>query len=385
VHAPIVRDGPRRPICFRGALRYADFDPGFGGHTLTVRVRRQFLVFAVALVSIAAVPAETARAVAPIKATTKPEGSAFVQAGIIKNDAPDPAAKLFGTKYYVYTTGTEWGNHIGILRSNSPNTGYKTITGQPFGSSAFPSIHWTQPIRPWQVAGRTQAPGVFQWAGKYVMYYAAKTNSSAGHGGRYCISVATSSSPAGPFVDNTTQPFLCMDSECGVIDPQPWSYSGKAFLYFKSYDDDCHTAQDSKIWVVRLTASGLGFATAPKAIINQKYLPSNTQTVENPQMFMVGSEFVLLYSRGNWDSAGYSQSYSVCNGPLGPCGGQRNTIRGSYCGTVKCVRGPGGGTVVRGLNGTLWLVYHGWQGPGNCTSYAVAGCLRKLFVTRLNV
>src|SRR4051812_41057829 len=68
-------------------------------------------------------------------------------------DAPDPHTIRVGSTYYTYTTGTTWGNHIGILKSSSPNTGFHTITGHPWGSSALPSVHWSPAPASWKVAG----------------------------------------------------------------------------------------------------------------------------------------------------------------------------------------------------------------------------------------
>src|SRR5258705_5198283 len=56
------------------------------------------------------------------------------------HDGPDPQILKVGSTYYAYTTGTTWGNHIGVLKSSSPNTGFTTITGQPYGSSALPNV-----------------------------------------------------------------------------------------------------------------------------------------------------------------------------------------------------------------------------------------------------
>src|SRR4051812_23710363 len=58
---------------------------------------------------------------------------------IRQTDAPDPDVLRVGSIYYAYTTGTSWGNHIGILTSSHPNSAWRTITNTQFGSSAFPS------------------------------------------------------------------------------------------------------------------------------------------------------------------------------------------------------------------------------------------------------
>ena len=200
------------------------------------RMRRILVVSALVLGGSALVPASPSYAIGPVAVVSPPSSPAFAPAWAhtaSDADAPDPDVVRFGSTYYAYTTGTTWGNHIGILRSSSPNFGFHTINGQQYGSSAFPSIPAHQSVRPWQINSTQHAPGVFFRGGKYVMYYGAQTVS--GHGGHYCLSVATSSSPAGPFVDRTNIPWLCMDAQGGAIDPSPFvDPGGNAWLYFKT-------------------------------------------------------------------------------------------------------------------------------------------------------
>ncbi|HEY5011797.1 MAG TPA: hypothetical protein VIK61_03710, partial [Acidimicrobiia bacterium] len=109
---------------------------------------------------------------------SRPSAPAFQPAwapNVRESDAPDPAVVRFGSTYYAYTTGTSWGNHIGVLTSTQPNAGWDTLNQGRFGSSAFPSIPPGTSVRPWQVNGSQHAPGVFFVAGRYVMFYTAQT------------------------------------------------------------------------------------------------------------------------------------------------------------------------------------------------------------------
>jgi ribosomal protein L24E len=296
----------------------------------------------------------------------------------LDQDAPDPHVVRFGSTYYAYTTGTMWGNHIGILRSTRPASGFETITGTKFGSSAFPSIPFNVPLRPWQTL-ETHAPAVFRRAGKYVMFYAAQT--SSGHGGHYCLSVATADHPAGPFTDTSSGPLLCDDAEGGVIDPAPFvDPSGNAWLHYKTYDDVNHSAQPSKIFVVRLSADGRSLGGLPRKVLDQSAMSSPYETVENPQMLVASGVYFLLYSRGDWNTAQYRQGFAVCAGPAGPCTeGSPTSILSSY----GAVAGPGGGTVFRDGNGGTWLAYQGWNGSPGCAGYSGTTCARKLYVARI--
>jgi len=339
---------------------------------------RWVVAIVLACAVLAGAPGRDARALGPVLVLTRPSTPAFAPSWAntaIKQDAPDPDVVRFGTTYFAYTTGTVWGNHIGVLRSSSPNRGYNTITGNSFGSSAFPAgqvVHW-------QVANTQHAPGVFQASpGHYVMYYDAQT--AAGHGGRYCLSVATATNPAGPFVDRTTSPWLCRDADCGTIDPSPLASGGQKWLYFKTYDDACRSTQPAQIFAVHLSADGLTPIGAPVLVLSQRNLSSPFETVENPQMIQVGSAFMLQFSRGQWNSSSYRVGYAVCASVIGPC-----TEAGALLTSYGNVLGPGGSTVFSDATGRSWLAYQGWNGAPGCTAYNGTSCARKLYVASLQL
>ncbi|MCU1458133.1 MAG: glycoside hydrolase, partial [Actinomycetia bacterium] len=351
---------------------------------MSIAVIRRTCVVAVVVLAGLVVPPGSSAFAEPLAAVPSPSPSpAFAPSWAhtaLDADAPDPDVVRFGSTYYAYTTGTTWGNHVGVLTSTSPNGGWRTLTNGSTGSSAFPSIPAGASIQSWQVNNTQHAPGVFFWGGQYVMYYAAQTVS--GHGGHYCLSVATASSPAGPFTDRSNGPWLCMDAQGGAIDPSPFvDPAGHAWLYFKTYDDINQSSQPSQVFAVPLSADGLGYG-APVSVLNQSSLSSPFETVENPQMVGGNGTFVLLYSRGQWNSSNYRMGYASCSGPTGPCGeGQPASILSSY----GNVRGPGGGTAFDDGQGGWWLAYQGWQGASGCTTYSGTSCARQLFVAPMQL
>jgi hypothetical protein len=331
--------------------------------------------------SLAVIGASPASALGPIAVTSHPQTPAFSPSWPHTTpdlNAADPDVVRFGSTYFAYTTGTTWGNHIGILRSNFPDHGFGTITGNQFGSSAFPSVPAGQSVRPWQVNSTQNAPGVFKVGARYIMYYTAQAVS--GHNGHYCLSRATASKPSGPFVDNSSGPWLCMDALGGVIDPSPYiDNAGRPWLVFKTYDLVEHGSEPSQIFVIRLSPDGLSPAGAPISILNQNTLSSPFETAENPQMLFVGGQYVLLFSRGGWATSSYRQGLATCNGPVGPCHESQAAFLTSY----GRVLGPGGGSIFADPSGRRWIAYQGWNGAPGCTGDS-ASCARKLYVASVS-
>ncbi|MGH9078973.1 MAG: hypothetical protein ACRDYE_02635, partial [Acidimicrobiales bacterium] len=53
-------------------------------------------------------------------------------------DAPDPDIVYSVGTYYAFTTGTKLGNHIQVLTSSSPSSGWGSYNGLSSKSSALP-------------------------------------------------------------------------------------------------------------------------------------------------------------------------------------------------------------------------------------------------------
>ena len=171
------------------------------------------------------------------------------------DDGPDPHIARFGHQWYAYTTGTTWGNNIGVLVSDRPDGGWRTTTGQTWGSTALD----TSTIPGWQVPDSQWAPAVYRYGGRYVMFYAAQVQSTR----EWCLSVAVAGAPEGPFRDQTgaTGPIVCQDHLDGVIDPHPFvDADGRAWLHWKNNDgfpgNTYGVDAVSKVWAVRLSADG---------------------------------------------------------------------------------------------------------------------------------
>jgi hypothetical protein len=261
-------------------------------------------------------------------------------------DAPDPHVVRFGSTYYAYTTGTTWGNHIGVLKSSQPASGWQAL------GSALPTVP------SWQQVDTQNAPGVFFWAGRYVMYYNAKPV----FGPRRCLSVATSSTPQGPFVDNTAGPILCQDALGGAIDASPFvDTDGKAYLYWKNNDGfSPFSAAVSRVWVAPLSADGLQVAGPPQEVMAKDDSRPPGNTVDNPQMVRARGAYYLFFTGGDYLKASYAMGYAVCRTRAGPC---TRPLPGPILSSYGSVAGPGGGSVFADTAGGFWLAYHAYAAP----------------------
>ena len=290
-------------------------------------------------------------------------------AGPAWDDAgPDPSLLRVGSTWYVYTTGTRWGNNIGVLRSTRPDAGWATTTGREFGSTALGAIP------AWQVPGTQWAPGVMEWRGRYVMFFAAQMRAN----GKWCVSSAVSTSgPTGPFHDTSGGPIACQLDLGGSIDPHPFvDANGTPWLYWKNNDGS--TADVSRVWAAPLrTSDAKALAGTPREVLAKDTRVAHWQTtVDNPQMVLKGGVYYLFHTGGDWQGESYTVGYAVCAGPLGPCTTNNQPILQTYGDVV----GPGGGTVEIGTDGRWWMSYHAWT--RGCTNDACGG-VRKLYVAPL--
>ncbi|HEV2360647.1 MAG TPA: family 43 glycosylhydrolase, partial [Acidimicrobiales bacterium] len=228
----------------------------------------------------------------------------------------------------------------------------------------------------WEQTSSQTSPAVIYTGGHYVLWYDAIVN---GSGGLYCLSVATSSSPKGPFVDTSHGANFCQPSDNGSIDPTPVLLPGKGglqpWLVWKSNSGGPYGS--AEIWSQPLDAAGTAFAagTAGHVIFTQNSaLYPWEQTVEQPDFIWTGSHYYLLYAGGIWHSNGYAEGIASCSGPDGPCTrDDSNPFLRSY----GDVAGPGAASAFEGPGGSWYLAYAAWN--SSCTNYGCGGA-RRLFV-----
>jgi beta-xylosidase len=256
-------------------------------------------------------------------------------------DAPDPFILADGRGYVLYSTQVGLHN---VPVATSPDL-----------------RHWSPPsdalpqLPAWAAWGRTWAPGVTPLAGRYLLYFAAQHQAS----GRQCIGVATSTAAQGPFTPSAGDPLVCQTHLGGSIDPHPFvDHDGTPYVLWKA--DGNAIGQRSTLFAQRLTPDGLVLAGQPVPLLNSDSAWEQP-LIENPALVATGTSYLLFYSGGWWESAGYATGYATCTSPLGPC--TKATIDQPLHASAGDQAGPGGACLIKGPAGDHWLAYHAWN-PG---------------------
>lgn len=304
---------------------------------------------------------------------------------IFNGDFADPFALVDGDSVYAYATNTSGSAnaapaHIPVIAITRP-TGF---AGHYLGD-AIPTLPR------WTVSGYQWAPSV--WArpdGTFVLYYstpathplhciahpasAGCVRTTDGPNTAMCISRATSTDPAGPFVDNSSSAFICPYADGGAIDPSIFVTSnGTPWLLWKSNGDCCNLP--THIYSQQLSPDGLSVVGPPHMLIGatQRW---EGNLVEAPSMVEEGNTFWLFYSANLWGTPNYSIGIAKCASIVGPC--SKPLTRAWYKSTDSANGQGYGGTEFFRTGNLVWMVHHGLV-PGQTGNYAQ----RRLYVNLL--
>lgn len=241
----------------------------------------------------------------------------------------------------------------------------------------------------WTVAGYQWRPSV--WArpdGTYVMYYATPAvhpiecaanphtagcvHSTQRWTSAMCISRATSSKPSGPFVDDSSSPFICPTAQGGAIDPSVFvAADGTPWLLWKTDGDCC--GQPTTIYAQQLSPDGLSVAGPPHPLITASQ-PWEGNLVEGPSMVESNGTFWLFYSANLWGTPNYGIGIARCASVTGPCTKPLDRAWLSSSTPDQSTPGPGGEEFFQ-IAGLVWMVHHALA-PGQSGNAAQ----RRLYV-----
>lgn len=305
-------------------------------------------------------------------------------APVFNGDFADPFVLRTPNVLYVYssntvTTRVSPGAHIPVI-AMVRDTGFE---GHYLGD-ALPTLPR------WTVSGFQWAPSV--WArpdGSYVMYYSTPatiplgclagpgpfcvTTTNGRRTSAMCISRAVSSSPAGPFVDDSSSAFVCPVSRGGAIDPSVYvARDGTPWLLWKSDGDCCNLP--TTIYSQQLSPDGLSVVGPAHPLIGATQSWEG-HLVEGPSMVKNGNTYWLFYSANQWGTDKYGIGVARCASVIGPCVKPLDHAWLSSAGKgLQSDPGPGGQEFYQ-TGGLIWMVHHGLA-PGQSGD----GAQRRLYV-----
>jgi hypothetical protein len=287
---------------------------------------------------------------------------------VFNGDLADPFALRVTSALYIYASNTVTTRYapaahvpVIVLPSESGFEGH-------YLGDALPTLP------KWTVSGFQWAPSV--WArpdGTYVMYYSTPATIPLGclsrappHGcvkttnGRtsaMCISRATSSSPAGPFVDDSSSAFVCPVAKGGAIDPSVFvAPDGTPWLLWKSDGDCCDLP--TTLYSQELSADGLSVVGPAHPLLGATQSWEG-HLVEAPSMIENGNTYWLFYSANLWGTDDYGIGVARCASVTGPCSKPLDHAwLSSSGGGLQSDPGPGGQEFFQ-AGGLIWMVHHG--------------------------
>ncbi len=337
------------------------------------------------------VPSGRSATKGPIDASPRREGglSLNILSGlegddpIYDGDFADPTALPSGNTLYFYASSSQRSRY-------DPGANLPVIAlSRGAGFSGRLAGDALPKVPTWSVPGYQWGPDV--WArpgGTYVLYYSTPATVPLGclakppaHGcvktvngetNAECISRATSASPAGPFVDNSSSAFICPLDEGGAIDPSVFvDSSGTPWLLWKSDGDCCDEA--TYIYSQQLSSDGLSTVGPAHRLLGATQ-PWEDHLVEAPSMIEDHDHVWLFYSGSLWGHKTYGIGIARCASVVGPCTKPLDHAWVASREDGVGDQGPGGEEFYE-TGSIVWMVHHGLA-PGQSGNSAQ----RRLYV-----
>ena len=281
------------------------------------------------------------------------DGETFTNPVIARN-FPDPHVIRADGQYFAYSTTSAGAN---IRYARSPDLVEWVIVGE-----ALPDLaSWSglTPLFSDVPHEATWAPAVAQVGDGFVMYYTtpALDMPRPDHRPSQCIGVATSDSPAGPFVDSSAAPIVCQSDLGGSIDATHFADDdGTQYLLWKNDGNCCGIP--TRFYIQELSDDGLELVGEPTDMGVSNDLLWERFVIEAPTLWKNDETYYLFYSGNDFSSAEYAVGYATSAEVLGPyVDAEENPILR----TLPPAAGPGHQSLVADRDGDLWMTYHAWD------------------------
>ena len=268
----------------------------------------------------------------------------------IKNPVPidkigDPFVMRWNGKYYMYATSGFKGFYCWV--SEDLNTWSKPIVCYEGGDRSFGNaMFW--------------APEVFEFDGRFYMYYTAHWKIYQQEQLR--IGVAVADRPEGPFLDVHDQKPM-FDFGYGVLDADVLKDGDKSYLYYSTAGAN-HIVdgnKESQIWVIELGQDHVSVKGEPRLILKPEQdwemrQPENHQYWnEGPLVLKKDDRYYMMYSANFFASPYYGIGGATADSPWGPF---EKYEENPILATSDRISGPGHNSVVQDENGNYYCVYH---------------------------
>jgi len=276
-------------------------------------------------------------------------------------DTPDSDVVRLGATYYAFSTGDGFFN-VPVMTTTNLSSWPQSLLFNPDVSDALPcqtgSVGGNDcTISAWATRapsnGAPWSPSMIQVGGEFYLFYAAWDPSVA----HYCVGVAETTDPMGPYVDHSAGPVVCQPNIGGSIDPDVYQdQAGNYYLSWKS-NDGYGSTSPATLWASAVTfgSNGAQLVGSTTALITQNR--SWESTIEQPEMVQLGGHWLLFFSGGPWQTSAYAIAYAYCQGPVGPCA---DPNAAPVFGSAGAVAGPGAPSIFTDTTGTLWMSYNAW-------------------------
>lgn len=273
---------------------------------------------------------------------------------ILDGFTADPGIRVFGDTYYVYPTSDkdQWLTTDFSVWSSKDLVTWKK---ERMILDVTKELAWAN-LRAW-------APDCIERDGTYFFYFCADGK----------IGVATSKSPAGPFVDALGKPLLDRKADpritSNTIDPYPFiDDDGQAYLYWGN--------SGGQVNVVKLKRDMITLDGPPvEFVIKGRSSGRVIDFREGIVVFKRGGKYYFMWSVDDARSDDYRAAYGTADNPYGPVQVPENA-------TVLSKNGPAKGTahhsIVQVPGTDRWYVaYHRHAIPGG-GGYKREVCLARM-------
>lgn len=257
----------------------------------------------------------------------------------------DPYILQHEATYYLYGTSPS-ATEIETARSTD------LVTWEPLTSALAALPGWS--------FGNAWAPEVVQVGDTWLMYYTAGTQGirNPNDDATQCLTVAVGTSPEGPFVDDSDEPFLCQAKLGGSIDATYFrDTDDRHYLIWKNDGNCCRIR--TRFYLQELSDDGrslVGEAVELEGLVNEKRWEDTV--IEAPTLIERDGTYYMFFSGGYFASADYAVGYATADDLRGP---YADSPDNPILKTKPPAAGPGHQTIIADKDGELWMAYHAWD------------------------